>query len=337
MATRLIKSSAPGKVILFGDHAVVYDRAAIAAPVAQVRARVTIEQSPAGSGLTIIASDLGKSICLATAPEEDPLAAAARLALAHFAAAEPDGTLTVRSTIPIASGLGSGAAVSTALVRGLANFLGHSLDPAEVSALVFEVEKMHHGTPSGIDNTVVAYEQPVYFVRGRPVERLVVGEPFTLLIADTGAPSPTKKVVGQVRRGWQREPARYDALFDQIGDIADKARQAIESGDINALGPLTDDNHELLIELGVSSPQLNDLVETARLAGAMGAKLSGAGQGGNMIALAEDDYTEEVEKALREAGATGVICTTITTAERNNEMRKERSKEGTTSEQVNSR
>ncbi|MBU0703725.1 MAG: mevalonate kinase, partial [Chloroflexi bacterium] len=103
----------------------------------------------------------------------------------------------------------------------------------------------------------------------------------------------------------------YDALFDQIGDIADEARRAIESGDIDALGPLMDDNHKMLIELGVSSPKLDDLVETARLAGAMGAKLSGAGRGGNIIALVEDDFAEEVAEALREAGAVNVIHTKV--------------------------
>jgi len=311
MTTEQIESSAPGKVILFGEHAVVYGRAAIAVPVTQVRASVTVELAPSGSGLTLVASDLDKSVRLAAAADDDPLATAARLALAHLAATEPDATLTIRSTIPIASGMGSGAAVSTALVRGLAGFLGRSLDHAETSALVFEVEKIHHGTPSGIDNTVVAYEQPVYFVRGQPVKRLIVGESFTLLIADTGTPSPTGKVVKQVRRGWKREPAHYDALFDQMGDIADEARRAIEKGKVNALGPLMDDNHELLIELGVSAPKLDDLVETARLAGAMGAKLSGAGRGGNMIALVEDDCAEEVAETLRKAGAANVIHTQV--------------------------
>ncbi|HEY73364.1 MAG: mevalonate kinase [Chloroflexi bacterium] len=311
MATRLIKSSAPGKIILFGEHAVVYERAAIAVPVTQVRATATVEPAPAGSGLTLVASDLDRSVRLAVAPEGDPLAVAARLALAHLSAPEPDGVLTINSTIPIASGMGSGAAVSTALVRGLAGFLGHALRPAEVSEIVFEVEKIHHGTPSGIDNTVVAYEQPVYFVRGRPVEQLAVGQPFTLLIADTGTPSPTGKIVAQVRWARQREPARYDALFDQIGDIADEARRAIESGDVDALGPLMDDNHELLIELGVSSPRLDDLVEAARFAGAMGAKLSGAGQGGNTIALVEDYLAEEVAEELRETGAVEVIRTNV--------------------------
>ncbi|MBL7063294.1 MAG: mevalonate kinase [Anaerolineae bacterium] len=315
MSHVLIQSSAPGKVILFGEHAVVYGRPAIAVPVAQVRATATVEPAPPSSGLTIIAPDVGKSLSLTTAPQEEPLATAARLTLDYLSAPEPDATLTVSSTIPIASGLGSGAAVSTALVRALATFLGRTLKPAEISTLVFKVEKIHHGTPSGIDNTVVAYEQPVYFVQGQPVERLTVGAPFTLLIGDTGARSPTRKVVEHVRRGQRREPAHYDALFDQMGDLADEARRAIERGDVDALGPLMDENHALLIELGVSSPKLNDLVETARFAGALGAKLSGAGRGGNMIALVEDDFAEEVTEALREAGAVRVIHTRVTTTE----------------------
>jgi len=308
-------ASAPGKVILFGEHAVVYGRPAIAVPVTQVRATATVEPAPPRSGLTLIASDLGKSVSLATASQDEPLAAAARITLDHLSSPEPDATLTIRSTIPIASGLGSGAAVSTALVRALAGFLGHTLEPAEISTLVFEVEKIHHGTPSGIDNTVVAYEQPVYFVRGHPVERLAVAASFTLLIGDTGTHSSTKSVVDHVRQAWKRNPARCDALFDQIADVAEEARRAIETGDVDALGLLMDENHALLIELDVSSPQLDELVDAARFSGAMGAKLSGAGRGGNMIALVEDHLTEEVAEALREAGAVQVIRTTVTTTE----------------------
>jgi mevalonate kinase len=276
-----------------------------------VKATATVETAPDGSGFTIIASDLDRSCTLTQSPQNDPLAAAAQATLARLGASEPDATLTIQSAIPIASGMGSGAAVSTALIRALAEFLGHPLSPDEVSELVYEVEKIHHGTPSGIDNTVIAYEEPIYFVRERPIERLTVGEPFTLLIADTGKPSPTGKIVGRVRRNREREPAHYDALFDQIGDIADEARNAIEGGNIEDIGPLMDENHELLIELGVSSSLLNELVETARLSGAMGAKLSGAGQGGNMIALVEDDLAEDIAEALRDAGAVRVIQTQI--------------------------
>ncbi len=311
----LVESSAPGKAILFGEHAVVYGRPAIAVPVTEVQVIVTAEPAPLGNGLTLTTPDLGKSFSLSTTPRDEPMTAVTRLTLAHLSVPEPDATLIISSTIPIASGLGSGTAVSTALVRTLANFLGHTLETSAVSALVFEVEKIHHGTPSGIDNTVVAYEQPIYFVREQPIQRLDVGTPFTLLIGDTGVRSSTKKAVEHVRRGWKRNLARYDALFDQIGDIADEARQSIETGDVNALGPLMDHNHKLLIELDVSSPKLDKLVKAARFAGAMGAKLSGAGRGGNMIALVEDDVAEEVTEALKEAGAKRVIGTTVTTTD----------------------
>ncbi len=306
-------ASAPGKVILFGEHAVVYGRPAIAVPVTQVRATAAIDPAPPDSGLTIVASNLKKSIALSSAPEDEPLAAATRFTLDRLAIPVPDVIITIHSTIPIASGMGSGAAVSTALVCALASFSGSPLSAQEISALVFEVEKIHHGTPSGIDNTVIAHEQPVYFVRQQLPKkvRLTVGAPFTLLIADTGQSSPTKRVVGRVRQAWQRQKARYEVLFDQIGDIVDEARRAMETGDSKALGSLMDENHDLLIELGVSSSKLNKLVDAARAAGALGAKLSGAGQGGNMIALVEEEFADEMTEELKEAGAARVICTRV--------------------------
>lgn len=308
-----VRCSAPGKAILFGEHAVVYGKPAIAVPVTQVEATASMEPAPPGSGLMLIAADLGESFNLAAAPPDAPLAVAARLTLAHLTASAPDATLTVRSTIPIASGLGSGAAVSTALVRALATFIGSSLTPAEVSDLVYQVEKIHHGTPSGIDNTVIAYERPVYFFRtaSSGPELLSVGAPFNLLIADTGLPSPTKRLVSRVRIGWQREPPRYEALFDQIGDVVREARRQIEAGSVRALGPLMNENHALLVDLGVSSPILDMLVDVARAAGAMGAKLSGAGQGGNILALVEPERMQEVTVALSKAGAVRTIATTV--------------------------
>jgi len=310
----MVQSSAPGKAILFGEHAVVYGEPAIAVPVTEVAATASVGPASPSSGLTIVAADLGESFELAAAPPEAPLAVAARLTLDHLALSVPDAVLTVRSTIPIASGLGSGAAVSTAVVRALAAFVGAVLSPAEVSALVYEVEKIHHGTPSGIDNTVIAYERPVYFVRGEPsrVALVSVGAPFQLVIADTGLSSPTKRLVTRVSIAWRRHKAHYEALFQRIGDVAREACRRIETGDVVALGPLMDDNHALLAKLGVSSPTLDRLVEVARSAGAMGAKLSGAGQGGNLLALVEAETASGVSAALREAGAVRTIHTIVT-------------------------
>ena len=307
--------TAPGKVILLGEHAVVYGEPAIAVPVSQVRARATLTPLPAGRGLTLVAADLGRRYPLAQAPDDDPLALIVRLTLEHFRAREPDALLTVTSSIPIAGGLGSGAAVSAAIVRALAGFLGETVGPTVVSRLVYEVEKLHHGTPSGIDNTVIAYEMPVYFVRqpqGPPrIEPFTVARPFRLLIADSGIASPTREVVGDVRRAWEANRERYDLLFGAIGWMVEKARQAIAQGELAALGLLMGGNQQLLREMGVSHPRLEALIRAAKEAGALGVKLSGAGRGGNVIALVDEETEKKVASALAAAGAVRVIATTV--------------------------
>jgi mevalonate kinase len=236
----------------------------------------------------------------------------ARLTLEHLAGSPPDATLTIHSTIPIASGLGSGTAVSTVIVRALAGYMGRELTSATVSRLVYEVEKLHHGTPSGIDNTVVAYGRPVFFVRDETLETFGVGAALQLLIGDTGIASPTRVAVGDVRRGWERDGERYERLFGEVGEIVRAARALIERGDDMArLGVLMDRNHALLREMAVSSPELDHLVAAAGAAGALGAKLSGAGRGGNMIALTTAGESARVGQALRRAGAVRVIETVV--------------------------
>lgn len=303
-------ASAPGKVILFGEHAVVYGQPALAVPVSQVQATAVV--TPGGDGFWIEANDLGRRYRLEDAAAGDPLARAVELVRERAGLPQtPAGRLTVNSTIPIASGLGSGAAVATAAVRAVAEFLGLSLGAAEVSALVFETEKLLHGTPSGIDNTVVAFGKPVCFVKGQPPEPVHVARPFQLLIGDTGRPSPTKITVGDVRAAYEREPERYAQLFEAVGAIVRAARRQIEAGVPDQLGPLMQNNHTLLQALGVSSAELERLVSAACQAGALGAKLSGGGRGGNMLALVTPESSAGVEAALLEAGAVRVIPTRV--------------------------
>ena len=144
---------------------------------------------------------------------------------------------------------------------------------------------IYHGKPSGIDNTVITYAKPVYFVKGKPIEILPIKRPFTLIIVDTGIRSPTGIVVGDVHQAWENNPEQFEKLFDAVGAIAVAARKAIKSGQVEALGSLMNENQALLLQIGVSSPELDALVEAALSAGASGAKLSGAGRGGSMIAL----------------------------------------------------
>ena len=306
------RGSAPGKVILFGEHAVVYGRPAIAVPVHDRQAVASVRLGPSGGGIILHAEDLNRRYSLADAPPNDALALIVRLTLKTLGITRNQGlTVTVHSTIPIASGLGSGAAVSAAMVRALAAHFGAELTSDQVSELVYHTEVLHHGTPSGVDNTAVTFQQPVYFVKGQPPERFRVGCPFHLLICDTGISSPTRVAVADVRRRWERDHALYEAIFDAIGRLADQGRRAIEDGDINALGPLMDCNQECLRRLGVSSSELEQLILAAKMAGASGAKLVGAGRGGNMIALVARDMAERVADAVRQSGATQVIVTRV--------------------------
>jgi mevalonate kinase len=305
-------ASAPGKIILFGEHAVVYGQPAIAVPVTDVRATAIIKARPGGAGIKLIAPDIDLSGDLTDLSLDDAIARVIRLTLDELGVAEPPAcTLVVSSTIPLAAGLGSGAAVSVAIIRALSAFLGHPLPDETVNQITFEVEKLHHGTPSGIDNTVVTYCKPVYFIKGQRNEMIDIPFPFTIVIGDTGIPSPTVQAVSQVRQSYQAEPGLYQNYFNLCGTIASNALQQISERRNASLGPLMDDNHDVLKNMGVSSPELDTLVEAAREAGALGAKLSGGGKGGNMIALVEAELADQVAEALTKAGAVRTIISEI--------------------------
>ena len=312
-------ASAPGKVILFGEHAVVYGQPAIAAPVTQVAATAEVRDTPPGTpaGVRLIAPDLAQETWLATSDDQDALAAAVRQVQAAAGLPQlPNLTITVHSSIPIASGLGSGAAIAAAVIRALTRHLGRpDLATAEqVAALAYEVEKIHHGTPSGIDNTVVAYEQPVYFERRQPhnlIQTFAVARPVHILVADTGIRSSTKAVVSDVRRQWTASPAAFNQLFAGCGHLARSARRALEAGDLANLGQLMNENHRLLQAMTVSSAELDRLVAAAQSAGALGAKLSGAGRGGNMIALIEPGREALLRATLLAAGARQVLTSVL--------------------------
>ncbi len=314
-------ASAPAKLILCGEHAVVYGRPAIAVPLSAVRASAEVCPGTAGSGLHLLAPDLGAAWIAADVPD-NPLSELARTALARFGHANLDLSVTLRSAIPIASGMGSGAAIATALVRALAAAVGATPDPAEISMMVYASEQRFHGTPSGIDNTVVAFEQAIWFVRSRLaqtdapplaplIEPISVGTPLTLVIGDTGVRSATRLPVAAVRAAWEADLPTYEGYFDAIGTLVTQARSALTTGDAPTLGHLLDTNQALLEQLGVSSPELERLIQVARQAGALGAKLSGAGWGGVMLALTTPSSAPTIAAALTNAGATHVFITEL--------------------------
>lgn len=310
----IVFGKAPGKIILFGEHAVVYGQPAIAIPVTEVHAtaRVIPKIDSKPGQVSIHAKDLQFESDLTDLPEGHPLAAPIYLTLEKCSPHHtPAFTVELSSTIPIAAGMGSSAAVSVAIIRALSSFLGSPLLPEEISQLAYQVEIIHHGTPSGIDNTVIAYEKPVLFKRDQPIQVLKIKRPTSWVIADSGEKTPTRETVASVREKYTNDPDTYSSIFKDIGAIAEKAYRALIKGDSASLGELMNKNQHLLEKLDVSSSHLNALIEAAKSAGAFGAKLSGGGRGGNMIAAVSPESVPQVKTALLEAGAKQVIATTL--------------------------
>lgn len=309
-----ISSSAPGKVILCGEHAVVYGIPAIALPVFQVCTTTRVfarPQSQAGD-VHIIAPSISLDTTLDALESFDPLKVASSLVmqelhLDHIPACE----IRIQTTLPISAGLGSSASAAVSFARALATYLGHPLPNETINRIAFEVEKLHHGSPSGIDNTVIAYETPVYYQKGKPIETLKIARPFTLIIADSGIKSSTAQAVAGVRQRWEHNRQQYERWFAEIAQISQQVRKGLEDGTIEKIGLLLTQNHRLLQKIGVSNAELDNLVDAALEAGAKGAKLSGGGLGGNMIALVGDEQAPAVVQALVGRGAVRTITTTI--------------------------
>lgn len=310
-----ISASFPGKIILFGEHAVVYNSHAIAIPVHQVcsRAVITPLVKAAPGEVEIVAPDIDLHAPLSSLQENDPIGFAIRTSLDKMGIKTPPAfSIRITSDIPIAAGMGSGASVSCSIARSISTFLGKPFSVSEISSIAFEVEKLHHGTPSGVDNTVIAYGQPVYFKRGDDAPMLLHSAAnLDFIIADTGIKARTVDVVADVRKGRQDDPARFDQLIDGVENVVSSAYSALNTGDVELVGSLMNENQALLLQMGVSHPKLDAFVSVALENGAIGAKLSGAGRGGNMIALVPASKTSVVRSALENAGAVRLIHTTL--------------------------
>lgn len=288
-----ISASACAKSILFGEHAVVYGEPAIAVPLAGLRTYAAYTP-----GIVGIFSDVLPGKDLSNEPAVGELL---RLFSETIGISEPlTGTLRIRSDIPMAAGLGSGAALSCAILRCLASLHNLRMSPEELNRLVYACEKIYHGNPSGVDNTVICYEQPLFFIRGEQQHLLDfdLGD-LPLLVIDSGIRSRTVDVVSDVR-------AHYDTLspvIREIGELVRSAEAVLRSGDPALIGQLMNKNQDLLRALTVSCRELDELTALALREGAYGAKLTGAGRGGNFIVMAKDtDHAAYLRDIYRKKG-----------------------------------
>jgi hydroxymethylglutaryl-CoA reductase len=294
-------SAGHGKIILFGEHAVVYGSRAIAAPVPlAVRARVVDEED----GVWLVVPRWGVEQRLRSdSSKRHSFEQFAALTLEELGLSDRSMRVEVYPELPRAMGLGGSAAVAVAIIRAMDRHFELGLSDDEVNALAFQCEQVAHGTPSGIDNTVATFGQPLIYRKGDPPQfhSLSLPEPITFVIGLTGVESLTAKMVARVRHGHERNRDVYDTMFKGIDAVAGQAIEALKRNDLERLGELMNVNQGLLNGLQVSSWELEELIQIARENGALGAKLTGGGGGGSMIALCPDN-ADKVMRAMQDAG-----------------------------------
>jgi len=290
-----------GKLILMGEHFVVYN---VPALVGAVSAYTDCQaEFTAAPGLQVIDNRPAVPNYKVTKKQEADVAI--DLVLKHFGVDVTTGRglkLTFGGDLCCASGIGASAAQVVAMARALSIALNKPMTEDEINAAGYEGEKGYHGTPSGIDNTAATFGGLLRFQRtdGDPVFiKKNIREPIRIVYASTGITSSTTEVVGDVRARKEADPDWFDALLTKYVDLVEKGEKAVDEGNLLELGALLNENHILCQELTVSCKELDDLVTAARDAGAVGAKMSGTGRGGLMLALTPTgDIQDRVAEAL---------------------------------------
>ena len=303
-----VEATAPGKAILFGEHSVVYKGPAIVLAIDK-RARIVVSKREdrriyfdslnlgfAGyfeDGIYIpVRGEIWRGKRL------EALFVTASKTMEHMGV-EYGLDLIVRSEIPIAAGLGSSAAICVATVAAVGELLGGDLSEQEICDLAYEGEKVIHGTPSGVDNNISTFGGIIRYERGAEMERFELDEGLPFVIGNSNRRRSTRRLVGRVRALREREPDLVGELIDSMVEVSEKGLAALRERDLPKLGDLMNINHGLLSSLGVSIAKLDLMVHSSRGAGAYGAKLTGAGGGGCMIALSEPSKVDGIMKAIQ--------------------------------------
>lgn len=293
------------KVILFGEHSVVYGHPAVAVPLHNLHMTATVRPAAVVTAPSTL-NCLDWHGPLDAAPAQLASVVEAVKVATGFAG-HPDTGLhvTTQADFPPERGLGSSAAAAGAVIQAVLDAYGVPASPQQLFDLTQEAERIAHGHPSGLDALTTASLAPVYFRDGAGTA-LDMNLTAWIVIADSGAQGSTRETVGDVRRGYETSPEQVGALLDQLGAIAEGAAEDLRTGDVSALGEKMNDAHRLLAELGVSDDRLDAMTGAARDAGAVGAKLTGGGRGGCIIALARTgDDAARIAGSLTDAGASG--------------------------------
>lgn len=305
----MAEGSGYGKVILLGEHFVVYDIPAIASAINDITT-ATIEKSdkyelvdnrPATEGYkTKKQGEMDRSMKL----------------ILDFMKIDVEKTpvkITLSGNLFCTSGIGASAAMATAVARAFSDYFDLGLNEEQINRISYEGEKGSAGTPSGIDNTCATFGGLIWFKKGEPsvMEPIKIKQPVEIVMGNTGLTSETKEVVADVKKKKEANEEEFEKIFAEQKEVINQARSALESYDMKKLGELMNRNQELLEKIGVSCPELEDLIKTARENGSLGAKLTGTGRGGYMIALTPGKELQEKVASAIEAKGFKVLKTSI--------------------------
>ncbi|WBB64782.1 mevalonate kinase [Streptomyces sp. WMMC500] len=295
---------AHAKAILLGEHAVVYGGAALALPIPQLTATASAGWSPAEDGEGELSFTMTGSASRAVVTQASD-------GLRHLTAAfkdrmgiqgDPHLDVILDGAIPPGRGLGSSAANTRAIVLALAELFGRELSDAAAFELVQTAEHMTHGRASGVDAMTVGAAAPLLFQKGRARE-LSIGCDGLFIVADSGTAGSTKEAVELLREGFERRAGSQEKFLARAAELTAAARQALAEGRAADVGTQMTDYHELLRAAGLSTGLIDTMVAAALAAGSLGAKITGGGLGGCMIALTRPEEASKVTRRLHEAGA----------------------------------
>ena len=298
------KGSGYGKVILFGEHFVVHGVPGI---VSAIDSTTDSEVKKAAKGINV--KDERKTAKgYSEEKRVQQLESIDRMVKAMGVDPKIALDIWIGGTLPGFSGLGASAASSVAIARAIAQELGMKISEEKINQAAYEAEKAYAGNPSGIDNTAATYGGLMWFKKNMGggqdlVERLAIETPVEIVIGSTGKVANTKAMVEGVAERKNKNPQKYNSIFKRAEELAYEGRAALEFYNLKKIGELMNENHRLLQEIEVSSKELDLLVDVARKQGAIGAKLTGGGGGGCMVALTPGkELQSKVANAIKSLG-----------------------------------